>query len=165
MFSNKFSRNEKINLTEENEIISADNELSRVFSNFFLKAVEELKILSISNFMHSESNDSLKEAFSYFENYPSIVNIKRKGYDTSFTFRETNSNEAIKLFKTFSINKSSQIQIFLQRSLNQMLISSYYIFTNSNYFLQKAEFPCVFKHGDLYLCIRIKASEYPPQYF
>ena len=158
MFSNKFSRNEKINLTEENEIISADNELSRVFSNFFLKAVEELKILSISNFTHSESNDSLKEALSYFENYPSIVNVKRKGYDTSVTFRETNSNEAIKLFKTFNINKSCQIQIFLQRSLNQMLISLYYIFTNSNYFLQKAEFLCVLKHGDVVLVYKRKGQ-------
>ena len=40
--------------------------------------------------MHNESNDSLKEALKYFENHPSIVNIKRKGFDTIFTFRETN---------------------------------------------------------------------------
>ena len=76
---NEFSRNEKINLIEENEIISTDSELSRVFSNFFSKAVEELKILcvSISNLTHNESNDSLKEALSYFENHPCIENIKR----------------------------------------------------------------------------------------
>ena len=93
MFSNKFSRNEKIDLTEKNEIISTDSELSQVFSNFFSKAVEAVKIPSISNFTHNGSNDSLKKALSYFENHPSIVNIKRKGFNTSFTFRETNSNE------------------------------------------------------------------------
>ena len=93
LFSNKFSRNEKIDLTEKNEIISTDSELSQVFSNFFSKAVEAVKIPSISNFTHNGSNDSLKKALSYFENHPSIVNIKRKGFNTSFTFRETNSNE------------------------------------------------------------------------
>ena len=78
MFSNKFSRNEKINLTEENEIISTDSELSRVFNNLFSKAVEELKIPSILNFTHNESNDSFTEALSYFENPLSIVNMKRR---------------------------------------------------------------------------------------
>ena len=92
LFSNKFLRNEKINLTEKNGIISTNRELSRVFSNFFSKAVKELKIPSISNVMHDESNDSLKEALSYFENHPSIVYIKRKGFDTRFTFKETNCN-------------------------------------------------------------------------
>ena len=43
MFSNKFSRNEKINLTEENEVVSTDSELSRVFDNFSSNAVENLK--------------------------------------------------------------------------------------------------------------------------
>ena len=82
--------------------------MSRVFSNFFSKAVEELKMPSISNFTHNEGNDSLKEALSYFENHPSIVNIKRKGFDTSFTFKETNSNEIFKLIKILNINKACQ---------------------------------------------------------
>ena len=72
LFSNKFSRNEKINLTGENQIISIDRELSRIFSNFYSKAVKELKIPSISNVTHNESNESL----IYFENHPGFVNIK-----------------------------------------------------------------------------------------
>ena len=62
--------------------------MDRSFSNFYSKAVEELKIPSISNFMHSESNnDSLKQTL---ENHPGVVNIKWKVFDTRFTFRETN---------------------------------------------------------------------------
>ena len=76
LFSNKFSRNEKINLTAENQIISTDSELSRVFSTFFTKSVEELKISSILYLTRNESNDSFKEALNYFENHPSIINIK-----------------------------------------------------------------------------------------
>ena len=42
----------------------------------------ERKIPSISIYAHNESNASLKEALSYLENHPSIVNNKRKGLDT-----------------------------------------------------------------------------------
>ena len=42
---------------------------------FFQK---ELKIPSILNFTHNESNDSFTEALSYFENPLSIVNMKRR---------------------------------------------------------------------------------------
>ena len=49
LFPKKFSRNEKINLTKENEMISTDSEseLKQAFSTFFSKAVEGLKNLSI----------------------------------------------------------------------------------------------------------------------
>ena len=79
LFSNKFLRNEKIDLTEENETISTIGEFNQVFSNLFSKAASELKLLSISNVMHNESNESLKEALSYFKIHPSIGNIKTKG--------------------------------------------------------------------------------------
>ena len=102
-FFKQFSRNEKLILTVENEIFSTSSELNPVFSNFFSNAVEKLKFLNISNFTQNENNDSHKEALSYFENHPRIVNIKRKGFDTSFTFRETNSNEV-----TLNINKACQ---------------------------------------------------------
>ena len=139
-------------MTEENEIINTTNscELSQVFSNFFSKAVEQLKIPSISNFMHNEINCSLKEALSYFENHPGIVNIKRKGFDTSFTFRETNSNEVFKFIKTLNINKACQnadIPTEIIKS-NADLFASY-IIRNLNYCLEKGEFPCVFKHADI----------------
>ena len=59
-------------------------------------------------------NDSLKQAFNYFENHPGIVNIKRRGFDTSFTFRETNSNEVIKLIKTLNIKSIPKYRYFYQ---------------------------------------------------
>ena len=54
--------------------------------------------------MHNKRNDSLKEQPNYFENQPSTVNIKRKDFGKSFTFRETSSNEVIKLIRTLNIN-------------------------------------------------------------
>ena len=87
LFSNKFSKSGKINLTEGNNAISNKNELCRVFNNFFSKTVDEFKILNVSNYKLDNQNDTLKEALRYFENHPSITNIKSKSFDANFTFR------------------------------------------------------------------------------
>ena len=55
------------------------------------------KIPNILNYKLDNTNDPLKEAPKYFENHPSITNIKRKSFDANFTFRDTNSSEVIKL--------------------------------------------------------------------
>ena len=65
--------------------------------SFFWKTVDELKIPNISNYKLDNTNDPLKEAQRYFENRPSITNIKIKNFDASFTFRDTSSSEVIKL--------------------------------------------------------------------
>ena len=77
----------------------------RVFNNFFSKTVDDLKIPNISNYKLNNANDPLKEALRYFENHPSIINIKSKRFDAGFTFRDTSSSEVIKLIKTLNIKK------------------------------------------------------------
>ena len=39
--------------------------------------VNSAECLSIANYTHNKSNDSLKEALNYFENHSSILNIKK----------------------------------------------------------------------------------------
>ena len=80
IFSIKSSKSEKINLTERNKTTPNDDELRRVFNNFFLETVDELKILKISRYKLLNANNSLKEALKYFENHPSVTNIKSKGF-------------------------------------------------------------------------------------
>ena len=92
-------------MTEGNKTISNDDELCRVFNNFFSKIVDELKIPNISNYKLDNTNDPRKEALRYFENHPSITNIKSKSFDTNFTFRDTSSSEVIKLIKTLNVKK------------------------------------------------------------
>ena len=50
---------------------------------------DEVNIPSISTHAFDNTNDPLKETLRYFENHPSIANIKKKGFDASFTFRGT----------------------------------------------------------------------------
>ena len=78
-----------------------------------------------------------------------------KEFDTSFTFRATNSNEVIKLIKT--IKKHSKIQIFLQRSVNPMLISLPIMYVEITIIiLKKVNFLVYLNMLTLYLCIRKK---------
>ena len=93
-------------MTEGNKTISNYDELCRFFNNFFSKTIDELKIPNISNYMFDSTNDPLKEALKYIENHPSIANIKSRGFDTSFSFRNTSPSEVIKLIKTLNIKKA-----------------------------------------------------------
>ena len=150
LFSNKFSKSEKINLTEGNKTISNDDELCGVFNNFFLKIVDELKIPNISNYKIDNTNDPLKEALRYFENHASITNTKSKNFDTNFTFRYNSSSEAIKLIKTLNVKKASQKTDIPTTTvkLNADIFGNF-ICKNFNYCLKKGDFSCAFKHADV----------------
>ena len=118
--------------------------------SFFWKTVDELKIPNISNYKLDNTNDPLKEALRYFENHPSITNIKSKSFDTNFTFRDTSSSEVIKLIKTLNVKKASQKSDIPTKivKLNADIFGNF-ICKNFNYCLKKGEFPCVLKHADV----------------
>ena len=85
---------------------------------FFSKTVDELKIPNISNYKVDSTNDPLKEALKYFENHPSVTNIKSKSFDANFTIRDTSSSEVIKLIKTLNVKRLLKRVIFLLRLLS-----------------------------------------------
>ena len=135
LFSNKFSKSEKINLTEGNKTISNDDEIP-----------------NISNYKLDNANDPLKKALKYFENHPSIANIKSKSFDARFTFRDTSSSEVIKLIKTRNVRKASQKSDIPTKiiKLNADFFRNF-IYKNFNYCLKKGEFSCALKHADVIL--------------
>ena len=137
-------------MTEGNKTISNHDEECRVFNIFFSKIFDELKIPNISNYKIHNTNDPLKEAFKYFENHPSITNVKSKSFDTNFTFRDISSSEVIKLIKTLNVKKVSQKSDIRAKivKLNAELFGNF-ICKNFNYCLKKDEFPCVLKHADV----------------
>ena len=81
---------------------------SQAFSSFYLKTVEKVKIASLLNHIHNESNDSFKEPLNYFNYHHSFVNFTTKGLHTNFTFRERSSNEKTKLNETLNIKNTCQ---------------------------------------------------------
>ena len=76
------------------------------------------------NYKIDNTSDPLKEALRYFENHPSMTNIKSKSFDPNFTFRDTSSSEVIKLIKTLNLKRLLKRVIFLLRLLNYMLTFS-----------------------------------------
>ena len=136
-------------MTGGNKTISNYDELYRIFNNFFLKTIDELKIPNISNYKLDNTNNPLKELLRYFENHPSITNIKSKNFDTNFTFRNNSSSEVIKRIKTRNVKKASQKSDIPTKIVKLNAgIFGYFICKNFNYCLNKAEFPCVLKHAD-----------------
>ena len=95
------------------------------------------------NYKIDNTSDPLKEALRYFENHPSMTNIKSKSFDANFTFRDTSSSEVIKESK-----KASQ-----KSDIPSKIVKLYadffglFICSNFNYCLKKGEFPCVLKHA------------------
>ena len=96
-------------MAEGNKTISNKDELSRVFNKFFSKTVDELKIPNISNYNLDNTNDPLKGALKYFENHPSITNIKKLKVLCKFYLQRYHlADEVIKLIKTLDVKKASQ---------------------------------------------------------
>ena len=95
-------------------------------------------------------NDSFKEALNYLENHPGIVRIKRKGSDASFNFRDTNSDEVIKLIKTLNIIKDCQKNYDSTKVINVNAdLFANYVFRNFNYSVEKGKFLCALKHAEV----------------
>ena len=128
-------------MTGGNRTISNDEKLCRIFNNSFPKTVDELKIPNISNYKHYNTIDPLKEPLKYFENHTSIKNIESKGFDASFTFRNTSSSEFITSQRTDIPTKIVQLNSdFFENCICK----------NFNNCLENSEFPCILKHVDLY---------------
>ena len=105
--------------------------------------------LHLQTFFYKATN-SLKVLQYYKSQYPSITNIKSKGFDTSFTFRDTSFIEVIKLIKTLNIKRASQKTDVPTKSVK--LNADFFangICKSFSYCLQKGEFPCALKHADV----------------
>ena len=74
---------------------------------------------------------------------------QEKAFDTSFTFRGSNSSEVIKLIKTLNAKKPSrQTDIPIKISKLNADFFGNYIFINFNYCLENGDCRWVLKHAD-----------------
>ena len=85
-----------------------------------------------------------------FDEHPSIVKIKAKGFDSTFHFRKTSCNEVEKIISNLNIKKSCQQEDIPNKiiKLNKDLIAKF-IAENFNSWIDKAEFPSELKHADI----------------
>ena len=109
-FSNKNSKSNKIILNEESKTISDEKELCRTFSTYFANIVSDLQIPKIQyNAFDIKSNhDPVLAAINTFQNHPSVVNIKQREFNSTFSFKNTNENEVRKIIKNLNVRKTFQ---------------------------------------------------------
>ena len=111
MFTTKTSKSEKINLNEEGKNVSHNAELCHIFNNYFSEVISNLKIPSLINNSAADSNavsNPLSIATKLFDQHPSIINIKKKKFDSVLNFKKPSSTEVEKVINNLSIVKACQ---------------------------------------------------------
>ena len=100
----------QIILNEEGKTISDEKELCRTFSTYFANIVSDLKIPKTQDnvFDIKSNHDPVLAAINTFQNHPSVVNMKQREFNSTFTFKTTNENEVRKVIKNLNVRKSCQ---------------------------------------------------------
>ena len=85
-----------------------------------------------------------------FDEHPSIVKIKARGFDSTFHFRKTSCNEVETLVSNLNIKKPCQQEDIPTKitKLNKHLMAKF-IAENVNSCIDEGEFPSELKHADI----------------
>ena len=151
-FSNKNSKSDRIILNEEGKTVSEEKEFCRTFNTYFANIVSDLQIPKIQdNASNIKINhDPVLAAINTFQNHPSVVNIKQREFNSTFSFTNTNENEVLKIIKILKVRKICQGSDIPTKiiKLNIDLFSSF-ICQYFNYCISMVKFPNELKHADV----------------
>ena len=85
--------------------------MCHIFNNYFSEVISNLKIPSLINNSAADSNavsNPLSIATKLFDQHPSIINIKKKKFDSVLNFKKPSSTEVEKVINNLSIVKACQ---------------------------------------------------------
>ena len=85
--------------------------MCRIFNNQVSEVIFSLKIPNLINSSAVNSNavsNPLSIATKLFDQHPSIINIKKKKFDSILNFKKTSSTEVEKVINNLSIIKACQ---------------------------------------------------------
>ena len=113
-FTDKVILKQKINLMNDGEIISDDNNIAGIFKDFFSQVVTNLEIkenndiLNLNDISNEESNiDHIVNRYKY---HPSILEIKKQvGNVNKFNFEKVSRENVLKELKTINAKKATTI--------------------------------------------------------
>ena len=108
LLSEKVTKHSKINLVEDDKIISRDDQIAKKFSEYFIN----ISILNMpsNGFKCPDSSEQypiLKILYKY-KNHPSIKLIKAKNNSQVFKFSQIDIEEVKKSFQSLDLKKASQ---------------------------------------------------------
>ena len=107
--SDKSVSREKINLTENEKMLTSESETAETLNNFFSNIVKKLNISKInSNSSVTENKDPVFKATLKYKNRPSTPAIQKCSKKKTFHFEEVNFGEVEKEVLTLDKTKASQ---------------------------------------------------------
>ena len=105
--SEKVTKKSKINLVEDDKIISRDNQIAKKFSEYFISIPILCQVMDINVHMSSEQDPIFKILVKY-KGHPSIKLIKDKSNSQVFKFRQIDIEEMKKTFQSLDLIKAAQ---------------------------------------------------------
>ena len=107
--SEKSQKTSKITLIENEEIISDDKQIAKIFNDYFIG----IPILNMPtnqefDFAVTQEVDPILRIIEKYQNHPSVKLLKSKNKLHTFKFRETNINEIKRYISSLDPKKASQ---------------------------------------------------------
>ena len=144
-------KGEKNNLIQNGKNISNDTELCNIFNGFFSNIISELKIpKKYHYFLNDMDSDSVLSILNAFKNHPSIKNIKRKKFSSTFSFENTYTDVVMKVINNLNVAKSCQINDIPTKviKMNKDIFANF-ITDHFNYCTAYGEFRDELKYADI----------------
>ena len=110
LLSDKSVSREKINLTENEKMLTSESETAETLNNFFSNIVKKLNIpkFNSNNSVTENIKDPVFKAILKYKNHPSILAIQKYSKNKTFHFKEVNFGEVEKEILKLDKTKASQ---------------------------------------------------------
>ena len=155
LLSDKSVSREKINLTENEKMLTSESETAKTLNNFFSNTVKKLEIpkFNSNNSVTQNIKDPVFKAILKHKNHPSILAIQKYSRNKTFHFEEVNIGEVEKeVEKEVRQNESLKLHkklIFLLELSRKILIFVDFLCMSINNAIKSASFPSSLKSADV----------------
>ena len=124
LLSDKSVSREKINLTENEKMLTSESETAETLNNFFSNIVKKLNIpkFNSNNSVTKNIKDPVFKAILKYKNHPSILAIQKYSKNKTFHFKEVNFGEVEKEILKLDKTKASQKTDIPTRIIKEILI-------------------------------------------
>ena len=150
-FREKTLKGERITLAETNKVVSDENELVEIFSNYFGNIVQNLGIDGLTNISSDNDTATIRKAIEKYQNLPSIKLIRENiDSNNNFSFDLINPACIRNIINNLDTSKATQ-----QGDIRTKVIKdnkdlfSYFISASFNNAVNEGVFPDELKHADI----------------
>ena len=150
LLSEKVTKHCKINLVEDDKIISRDDQIAKKFSEYFIS----IPILNMPSngykCPHSSEQDPILKILDKYKDHPSIKLIKAKNSSKVFKFRQIDIEEVKKTFQSLDPKKAAQKDDVKTNLLKKNVdFFAKYTYDNINDSVRSSKFPNEPKQVDI----------------